>query len=167
VCARCIGDSIAVVAADHFAVIFEYADRRHWIPNGNELYRIKVGMGCVPSPKTFRPALGPIQPCTQWVTLFFSGGTSPRREVDTHLHVMQSLRMCGSILLLPLYAFISQTREILAFAQSLISQNVAELRSVVLLTWFYPVSYRSTSVSYTLLHNRGLVLYGYVLYVLA
>jgi hypothetical protein len=98
-----------VVTGDHFAVIFKYADRGRWIPHGNKLYRIKVGIGCVPSPKTSKPALGPIQPSTQWVSLFFSGGTSTRREVDTRLHVVQSLRICGSLLLLPLFACISLT----------------------------------------------------------
>jgi len=69
---------MTVVAADHFAVIFEYADRGRWMPHGNKLYRIKVGIGGVPSPKTFRPAVG-AHPA------FYSMGTIvlQRRYVDS------------------------------------------------------------------------------------
>lgn len=61
-------------------------------------------------------ALGSTGPPTQWGTSDLSWGLSAQGvKLITHLHLVLRLRVSGALPLLPLYAFMTQTRTTLPF----------------------------------------------------
>jgi hypothetical protein len=55
-----------------------------------------------------KPALGPTQPPIQWEPgALTSGGKRSRRELNTQLHPVLSLRICGALSPLSQYVFMT------------------------------------------------------------
>jgi len=73
------------------------------------------GQGTSVFPKIFRPTLGCIQHCIQWVQTFSQGKSRRGVKFSTHLHLVPRLRMSGSLPLFSLHAFMAWTRTTLLF----------------------------------------------------
>jgi hypothetical protein len=80
----------------------------YWLDDREIGVESRRGLGIFLLTIASRPVLGPTQPPIEWVTGVISLATKrPGREADTHLHLVQTIRMGGAISPFPQCVFMA------------------------------------------------------------
>jgi len=107
-------------------------------PLGRKVRSSKSGRGkrFFSSPKSPRPALGPIQPPVQWDTGVCFGGQRGRGvNLTTHLHLVPRSRMSGIMSLLPPHPFKAWPGTTLHFTLLQYAEYTAGIYHILNIQW--------------------------------